>query len=195
MEKGQGRGRGSAGEEKASFGSPGGLPVRPLPDGGLITVRPPVHPDCTWGLRRRCGDLCTGPFPGTDDGFHLALPAHSPPSLGPARGSWAPQARPAPFSGLHLAPAAIRAQTAGKASPSLSCRLELAFTFSLLQLRGRHQCLSHPQDGLGAWVHRHQSSRCCHSHATPWIVCKLGSDVPISPLTDDSSLYWRFCVT
>lgn len=93
------------------------FPRFPLPDGGLITARPPVHPDCTWGLRRRCGDLCTGPFPGTDDGFHLALPAHSPPSLGPACGSWAPQARPAPFSGLHLAPAAIQAQTAGKAAP------------------------------------------------------------------------------
>lgn len=77
---------------------------------------PPVPPECAWGLRRRCGDLCTGPSPGTDNGFHLALPAHSLPSLGPALGSWAPQARPAPFSGLHLAPAAIRRQTAGKAA-------------------------------------------------------------------------------
>ena len=89
----------------------------PLPAGGLIMAGPPVPPGCAWGLRRRCGDLCTGPSPGTDNGFHLTLPAHSPPSLGPALGSWAPQARPAPFSGLHLAPAAIRRHWYGFSLP------------------------------------------------------------------------------
>ena len=68
-----------------------------------------------------------------------------------------------------------------------------AFAFSFLQLRGRCQSLFHPQDGLSAWTHSHgvQSSRRCYSGATPRHVSKLGNDMPISPLTDDSSLYWR----
>ena len=72
-----------------------------------------------------------------------------------------------------------------------------AFAFSFLQLRGRCQSLFHPQDGLSAWTHSHgvQSSRRCYSGATPRHVRKLGNDMPISPLTDDSSLYWRLCVT
>ena len=81
-----------------------------------------------------------------------------------------------------------------------SCSLSLmqaraAFAFSFLQLRGRCQSLFHPQDGLSAWTHSHgvQSSRRCYSGATPRHVHKLGNDMPISPLTDDSSLLAALC--
>lgn len=75
-----------------------------------------------------------------------------------------------------------------------SCRLELP----CLQLSPAERQVPvsfHPQDGLSAWTHSHgvRSSRRCYSVLPARV--QIGNHVPISPLTDDSSLYWRLCVT
>lgn len=113
--------------------------------------------------------------------LHLDLGPHRPVQLPSVASTWPQQ----PSEGRLLA------------KPLSLMQARAAFAFSFLQLRGRCQSLFHPQDGLSAWTHSHgvRSSRRCYSGATPRHVCKSGNDVPISPLTDDSSLYWRFCVT
>ena len=114
--------------------------------------------------------------------LHLDLGSHRPIQLPSVASTW---------PSCHL-----RADCWQNHSLSL-IQARAAFAFSFLQLRGRCQSLFHPQDGLSAWTHSHgvQSSRRCYSGATPRHVRKLGNDMPISPLTDDSSLYWRLCVT
>lgn len=113
--------------------------------------------------------------------LHLDLGPHRPVQLPSVASTWPQQ----PSEGRLLA------------KPLSLMQARAAFAFSFLQLRGRCQSLFHPQDGLSAWTHSHgvRSSRRCYSGATPRHVCKSGNDVPISPLTDDSSLYWRLCVT
>lgn len=113
--------------------------------------------------------------------LHLDLGPHRPVQLPSVASTWPQQ----PSEGRLLA------------KPLSLMQARAAFAFSFLQLRGRCQSLFHPQDGLSAWTHSHgvRSSRRCYSGATPRHVCKSGNDVPTSPLTDDSSLYWRLCVT
>lgn len=195
MEKGQGRGRGSAGEDEASFGSPGGLPVCPC----LLVAS-------SWrALLSLQGVL--GAFGEGVVISALALPlaqtmASTSPCLPTLRLPWALHLDPGPHRPVQLPSVAStwpQQPSEGRllAKPFLLMQARVAFAFSFLQLRGRCQSLFHPQDGLSAWTHSHgvRSSRRCYCGATPRHVCKLGNDVPISPLTDDSSLYWRLCVT
>lgn len=137
------RGRGPA--SVPQVGSPCALPA-----GGLIMAGP-LSPGCAWGLRRRCGDLCTGlPLAQTMASTSPCLP--SPPSLGPALGSWAHRPVQLP-SVASLGPSSHPKADCWQSCSRLQARA--AFAFSFLQLRGRCPSLFHPQDGLGAWTHSH----------------------------------------
>ena len=172
MEKGQGRGRGSAGEDEASFGSPGGLPLCPC----LLVAS-------SWrALLSLQGVL--GAFGEGVVISALALPlaqtmASTSPCLPTLRLPWALHLDPGPHRPVQLPSVAStwpQQPSEGRllAKPFLLMQARVAFAFSFLQLKiwssvsmepslsdQGHDCTSAPLNPLNRCVEAHSLPSTC----------------------------------